>query len=54
MGKRPREFVAEIRALMKTPGLKYIFEQIWTDEKKHDVILFTVPSMKTEKGGWIL
>jgi hypothetical protein len=35
--KKHREFVAEIKYLTKTPALQYIFEQIWEDEKKHQM-----------------
>ena len=49
MEKRHREFVAEIRSLTKTPVLKYIFEQIWADEKKHHAILETLMTKRFEK-----
>jgi len=49
MEKRHREFVAEIRSLTKTPALKYIFEQIWADEKKHHAILETLMTKRFEK-----
>ncbi|MGA2956064.1 MAG: hypothetical protein ABSF48_10115 [Thermodesulfobacteriota bacterium] len=47
--KRHREFVAEIRSLTKTPALKYIFDQIWADEKKHHAILETLMTKRFEK-----
>ena len=47
--KKHREFVAEIRSLTKTPALKYIFEQIWADEKKHHAILETLMTKRFEK-----
>ena len=49
MEKKHREFVAEIRSLTKTPALKYIFEQIWADEKKHHAILETLMTQRFEK-----
>ena len=49
MEKKHREFVADIRSLTKTPALKYIFEQIWADEKKHHAILETLMSKRFEK-----
>ena len=49
MEKKHREFVAEIRSLTKTPALKYIFEQIWADEKKHHAILETLMTKRFEK-----
>ena len=50
MEKKHREFVAEIRSPTKTPALKYIFEQIWADEKKHHAILETLMTKRVEKG----
>ena len=47
--KRHRQFVAELRSLTKTPALKYIFEQIWADEKKHHAILETLMTKRFEK-----
>jgi rubrerythrin len=47
--KRHREFVAEIKYLIKTPALQYIFEQIWADEKKHHMILETLMTKRFEK-----
>lgn len=44
-----RKFVAEIKYLTKTPALQYIFEQIWTDEKKHHMILETLMTKRFEK-----
>ncbi len=49
MEKKHREFVGEIKYLTKTPALRYIFEQIWTDEKKHHVILETLMTKRFEK-----
>jgi len=49
MEKRHRQFVAELRSLTKTPALKYIFEQIWADEKKHHAILETLMTKRFEK-----
>jgi adenine-specific DNA methylase len=49
MEKKHREFVAEIRSLTKTPAMKYIFEQIWADEKKHHAILETLMTKRFEK-----
>jgi hypothetical protein len=49
MEKKHREFVAEIRSRTKTPALKYIFEQIWADEKKHHAILETLMTKRFEK-----
>ena len=49
MEKKHRAFVAEIRSLTKTPALKYIFEQIWADEKKHHAILETLMTKRFEK-----
>ena len=49
MEKKHREFVAEIKYLTKTPALRYIFEQIWEDEKKHHVILETLMTKRFEK-----
>ncbi len=47
--KKHREFVAEIKYLTKTPALRYIFEQIWGDEKKHHMILETLMTKRFEK-----
>ncbi len=47
--KKHREFVAEIKYLTKTPALQYIFEQIWTDEKRHHMILETLMTKRFEK-----
>jgi hypothetical protein len=47
--KKHREFVAEIKSLTKTPALKYIFEQIWEDEKKHHAIFETLMTKRFEK-----
>jgi rubrerythrin len=49
MEKKHREFVAEIKSLTRTPALKYIFEQIWADEKKHHAILETLMTKRFEK-----
>ena len=49
MEKRHREFVAEIKHLTKTPALRYLFEQIWEDEKKHHMILETLMTKRFEK-----
>jgi len=49
MEKKHREFVAEIKSLTKTPALKYIFEQIWGDEKKHHMILEMLMTKRFEK-----
>jgi len=49
MEKRHREFVAEIKYLTKTPALRYFFEQIWEDEKKHHMILETLMTKRFEK-----
>ncbi|HYA91205.1 MAG TPA: hypothetical protein VEK32_06875 [Thermodesulfobacteriota bacterium] len=49
MEKRHREFVAEIKYLTKTPALRYLFEQIWEDEKKHHMILETLMTKRFEK-----
>jgi rubrerythrin len=47
--KKHREFVAEIKSLTKTPALKYIFEQIWEDEKKHHAVFETLMTKRFEK-----
>jgi hypothetical protein len=47
--KKHREFVAEIKSLTRTPALKYIFEQIWEDEKKHHAIFETLMTKRFEK-----
>jgi rubrerythrin len=47
--KKHREFVAEIKYLSKTPALRYIFEQIWADEKRHHTILETLMTKRFEK-----
>jgi rubrerythrin len=47
--KKHREFVAEIKSLTKTPALKYIFDQIWEDEKKHHAIFETLMTKRFEK-----
>ena len=49
MEKKHREFVAEIKYLTKSPALRYIFEQIWEDEKKHHMILETLMTKRFEK-----
>ena len=47
--KKHREFVAEIKYITKTPALRYIFEQIWEDEKKHHMILESLMTKRFEK-----
>jgi rubrerythrin len=47
--KKHREFVAEIKSLTKTPALKFIFEQIWEDEKKHHAVFETLMTKRFEK-----
>ncbi len=47
--KKHREFVAQIKYLTKTPALRYNFEQIWEDEKKHHMILETLMTKRFEK-----
>jgi adenine-specific DNA methylase len=47
--KKHREFVAEIKSLTKTPALKYIFEQIWDDEKKHHAVFETLMTKRFER-----
>lgn len=47
--RKNREFVAEVKALTRTPALQYIFEQIWADEKKHHAILETLMTKRFEK-----
>jgi hypothetical protein len=47
--KKHREFVAEIKSLSKTPALKYIFEQVWEDEKKHHAVLETLMTKRFEQ-----
>ncbi len=49
MERKHREFVAEIKYLTKTPALRYIFEQIWADEKKHHAILEILMTKRFEK-----
>ncbi len=49
MEKKHREFVSEIKYLTQTPALRYIFEQIWGDEKKHHMILETMMTKRFEK-----
>ena len=49
MEKKHREFVSEIKYLTKTPALKFIFQQIWEDEKKHHMMLETLMTKRFEK-----
>ena len=49
MEKKHRDYVAEIKSRTRTPALKYIFEQIWADEKKHHAILETLMTKRFEK-----
>jgi rubrerythrin len=49
MERNHRSFVAEIKAMTKTPALQYIFDQILQDEKKHHVILETLMTKRFEK-----
>jgi len=49
MEKKHREFVAEIRSLTKTARMKYIFEQIWAEERKPRAILETLLAKRFEK-----
>lgn len=49
MEKKHREFVSEIKYLTKTPALQYIFEQIWSDEKRHHRVLETLMTKRFEK-----
>ena len=49
MEKKHREFVAQMKYLSKTPALKYIFRQIWEDEKKHHMMLETLMTKRFEK-----
>ena len=47
--KKHRSFVAEMKSISKTPALKYIFDQILADEKKHHAILETLMTKRFEK-----
>ena len=49
MERKHREFVAEIKHLTKTPALRFIFKQIWEDEKKHHLMLETLMTKRFEK-----
>ena len=47
--RKHRNFVAEMKSLTETPALKYIFDQILQDEKKHHAILETLMTKRFEK-----
>jgi len=47
--KKHRDLVGKAKAYTKTPALKYLFEQIWTDEKQHHAILETLMTKRFEK-----
>ncbi len=49
MEKQHRDFVSEIRSLTRTPALKYIFDQIWEDEKKHHAVFENMMKKRFEK-----
>ena len=49
MERKHREFVAAIKYLTKTPALRFIFQQIWEDEKKHHLMLETLMTKRFEK-----
>jgi hypothetical protein len=49
MEKKHKDFLAEMKKLTDTPALKYIFEQIWNDEKIHHAMLETMMTKRFEK-----
>ena len=49
MERNHKDFLSEMKKLTDTPALKYIFEQIWNDEKIHHAMLETMMTKRFEK-----
>lgn len=49
MEKKHKNNLSEMKSLTETPALKYIFEQIWNDEKTHHAMLETLMTKRFEK-----
>jgi rubrerythrin len=49
MERNHKDFLFEMKKLTDTPALKYIFEQIWNDEKIHHAMLETMMTKRFEK-----
>lgn len=49
MEKKHKDNLSEMKSLTETPALKYIFEQIWNDEKTHHGMLETLMTKRFEK-----
>ncbi|MGB9698139.1 MAG: hypothetical protein ACPL5I_02035 [Thermodesulfobacteriota bacterium] len=49
MEKKHKDNLSEMKSLTETPALKYIFEQIWNDEKTHHAMLETLMTKRFEK-----
>ena len=47
--RKHQDFLSEMKKLTDTPALKYIFEQIWNDEKIHHAMLETMMTKRFEK-----
>jgi hypothetical protein len=47
--RQHRDFVAEIKYSAKTPALRYMFQEVWEDERKHHLILETLMTRRFEK-----
>lgn len=49
MERKHKDNLSEMKNLTETPALKYIFEQIWNDEKTHHAMLDTLMTKRFEK-----
>lgn len=49
MERKHKDNLADMKKLTETPALKYIFEQIWNDEKTHHAMLETLMTKRFEK-----
>jgi rubrerythrin len=47
--RKHKDFLSEMKKLTDTPALKYIFEQVWNDEKIHHAMLETMMTKRFEK-----
>ncbi len=47
--RKHQDFLSEMKKLTDTPALKYIFEQVWNDEKIHHAMLETIMTKRFEK-----
>lgn len=49
MERKHKDNLSDMKKLTETPALKYIFEQIWNDEKTHHAMLETLMTKRFEK-----